>query len=303
MSSRRMWIVAMAVVALAACKQQEQAAPADTTGRDLMTVRDSFRTPESVLYDSAGDAYFVSNINGDPSRKDDNGFIARVNPDGRVDELTFVNGADTNVTLHAPKGMAIRGDTLFVADIDEVRLFSRVNGEPLGSWPVRGATFLNDVHVGPGGTVYVTDTGWNPDFTPNGSDAVYRFDAGGRATAVARGRDLNGPNGVVATDSGLVIAANNGDLYRLGERGARTALPKPPGGGLDGLMRTADGAWLVSSWGDSTVRRLEPGDSTWTVVARYESPADIGVDTRRGRLLIPVFNGNRVEIQPLRRRS
>lgn len=303
MSSTRIWIVAVAALSLAACKQQEQAAPADTTQRDLMTVRDSFRTPESVLYDSAGDAYFVSNINGNPADKDDNGFIARLNPDGRMDQLTFANGADTNVTLHAPKGMAIRGDTLYVADIDEVRLFSRVNGAPLGSWPVRGATFLNDVTVGPDGTVYVTDTGLNPDFSPNGSDAVYRFDAAGRATAVARGRSLNGPNGIVATDSGLVVNTWSGDVYRLDQRGARTNLPKPPAGGLDGLMRTADGAWLVSSWNDSTVRRLEPGDSTWTVVARHESPADIGVDTRRGRLLIPVFNGNRVEIQPLRRRN
>jgi sugar lactone lactonase YvrE len=300
----RSFTIVVAALALAACKKQEDtAAHPDSVHRDVMTVRDSFRTPESVLYDSAGDAYLVANINGNPAEKDDNGFISRVNPDGRVDQLAFVDGADTTVTLHAPKGMGIRGDTLFVADIDAVRLFNRVNGEPLGSWPVRGATFLNDIHVGADGMVYVTDTGLNPDFSPNGSDAVWRFDAAGRGTAVARGRALNSPNGVFATDSGVVIATWNGDLYRLDARGRRADLRKPPAGGLDGLMRLADGAWLVSAWNDSTVRRLAPGDSTWTVVARHESPADIGVDTRRGRLLIPVFNGNRIEIQPIRRRS
>jgi sugar lactone lactonase YvrE len=301
----RTWTTAAALaLVLAACRKPEQAATTDTTQRDVMTLRDSFRTPESVLYDSAGDAYLVANINGNPAERDDNGFISRINPDGRVDQLTFIDGADTNVTLHAPKGMGVRGDTLFVADIDHVRLFSRVNGEPLGAWPVRGATFLNDVHVGPDGAVWVTDTGLNPDFSPNGSDAVWRFDpATGRGTAVARGRSLNGPNGVFATDSGVVISTWNGDVYLLGPGGRRTDMPRPPAGGLDGLMRTADGAWLVSSWNDSTVRRLVPGDSTWTVVARHESPADFGVDTRRGRLLIPVFNGNRVEIQPVRRRG
>ena len=72
-------------------------------------------------------------------------------------------------------------------------------------------------------------------------------------------------------------------------------------GGLDGLMRTTDGAWLVSSWNDSTVRRLMPGDTAWSAVVRgVASPADIGFDTRRQRILIPQFNVNRVRIVPAR---
>jgi sugar lactone lactonase YvrE len=181
-----------------------------------------------------------------------------------------------------------------------VRLFNRVNGAPAGAWPVRGATFLNDVHVGPDGAVYVTDTGLNPDFSPNGSDAVWRFDAAtGRATVVARGRELNGPNGVFATDSGVVVATWNGDVYRLDARGNRTAMPRPPAGGLDGLVRLPDGRWLVTSWNDSTVRRLAPGDTAWAMIIRSPSPADIGFDSRRARVLIPVFNANRVQIEPI----
>ena len=295
----RTMTLAVCALALAACRKQEQAAPADTVFTGL-TVVDSFRTPESVLYDPASDGYLVANINGLPLDKDDNGFISRVNPDGRVDQLAWIDGADSAVTLNAPKGMGIRGDTLFVADIDEVRLFDRVSGEPRGSWRVRGATFLNDMHVGPDGAVYVTDTGLNPDFSSNGGDAVYRFDARGRPTAVARSRSLGGPNGVFATDSGVVIATWRGDVYLLSPRGRRTDMPRPPAGGLDGLMRTTDGAWLVSSWNDSTVRRLMPGDTAWSAVVRgVASPADIGFDTRRQRILIPQFNVNRVQVLPL----
>src|SRR3989441_12055605 len=82
-----------------------------------------FLTPESVLYDSAQDVYFVSNINGSPTAKDNNGFISRVRPDGAVENLKFIEGGHNGVTLHAPKGMALRGDTLWVADIDVVRAF------------------------------------------------------------------------------------------------------------------------------------------------------------------------------------
>lgn len=298
---RRAMAAAWALVALTACKKAEQqGAPADTVFTGI-TVADSFRTPESVLYDSSGDAYLVANINGSPAAQDDNGFISRVIPDGRVDQLRWIDGADTAVTLNAPKGMGIRGDTLFVADIDVVRLFDRLSGEPRGSWPVRGATFLNDVSVGPDGSVYVTDSGWKPDFSASGTDAVYRFDARGTATAVARGRQLGQPNGILAADSGVTVAASTGEVYRLDARGQRTDLPRAPAGGLDGLVRTPGGAWFVSSWNDSTVHRLAPGDTAWTAVVRgIESPADIGLDTRRHRLLIPVFNRNRVEVRPTR---
>jgi len=40
-----------------------------------------FLAPESVLHDTAQDIYFVSNINGSPTAKDNNGFISRVRPE------------------------------------------------------------------------------------------------------------------------------------------------------------------------------------------------------------------------------
>ena len=40
-------------------------------------------TPESVLYDADDDRYLVSNINGKPTDKDNNGFISALSPDGR----------------------------------------------------------------------------------------------------------------------------------------------------------------------------------------------------------------------------
>src|SRR5947209_10734902 len=92
-----------------------------------------FLTPESVLYDSAQDIYFVSNINGSPTAKDNNGFISRVRPDGAVENLKFIEGGRNGVILNAPKGLALQGDTLWVADIDAVRAFNAKTGAPLDS--------------------------------------------------------------------------------------------------------------------------------------------------------------------------
>ncbi len=293
----------LAVLALAACKRGEQQTAADTTltPRDSFTVVDSFRTPESVLYDSVMDVYVVANINGNPAAKDDNGFLSRVSPDGRVLELKWVDGASDSVTLHAPKGMGISGDTLFVADIDEVRLFDRTSGMPIGSRPVRGATFLNDVTVGPDGTVYVTDSGWRADFSASGTDAVWRFDARGNAVPLARGRSLGQPNGIWAYERGVLVVSDGGSAYVLDSLGRRTELVKPPHGQLDGVFMGPGGSIYASSWADSSVVALLAGDEAWRpLVGGIPSPADIGYDARRGRVLIPVFTGDRVEVRPLR---
>lgn len=306
-------IAATAAVAmlLAASACAEEGANTDGAATDDMAAAvaaDSvevpgFETPESVLHDEAADIYLVSNINGAPLAEDDNGFISRVSPAGEVVELRWIDGAAGNVTLNAPKGSAIRGDTLFVADINVVRLFNRRTGEPLGNWPVEGASFLNDADVGPDGALYITDSGLaagEGGFTATGTDAVYRFEDG-TPVVVARGAALSAPNGVVADSLGTIIAPFAGDaVYSLNEEGQPTSLVTLPAGQLDGLVRLDDGSFLVSSWQGQAVYHARPGDpegyDVMAEVEGVEAPADIGYDARRGRVLIPLFNEGTVLI-------
>lgn len=262
-----------------------------------------FQTPESVLYDPVTDTYLVSNINGNPTAADDNGFISRVLPSGRVASLTWIGGAAADVTLHAPKGMAIVGDTLYVTDITAVRMFDRRTGKAKGAVEVAGATFLNDLAAGRGGAVYVTDSGLKPDFSPSGTDAVYRMDAMGKITAVARGTALNHPNGVaVRADGTLVVVtfSEKAEVYTISPAGVRRALPAPPNGQLDGVELLPGGAMLVSSWAGSAVYRIDAAGTAKVAVANVESPADIGYDRRRGRVVIPLFMKNAVVVHAVR---
>jgi hypothetical protein len=291
---------ALLVIACRAAPPARQAnASAQVTSGAIADV--GLETPESVLYDAVDDVYLVSNINGQPLAMDDNGFISRIAPDGRVLQLKWIDGASPDVTLNGPKGMGLKGDTLFVADIDAVRLFNRSTGAPLGTRPIRGATFLNDVAVGPDGTVYVTDSGLKAGpqgFAPTGSDAVYKFDGTGRAVAVARDTSLERPNGVLAEQGKLtVVAFGSNAVYELGlATGQRTNLPRPATGSLDGVVRLPDGSLLVSSWECQCVYRSSPGGYD-VAVDSVESPADIGYDPGRHLLLIPIFDKNRIEIR------
>ena len=294
----------MALIAIAACERAndgEADAAADTTAAGPVVAGDSmtisgFSTPESVLYDAAGDVYFVSNINGGGIEKDDNGFISKITPDGMV-TLKFIDGAAENVSLHGPKGLAIIGDTLFVSDIDSVRAFNRNDGAPIGARGVPGASFLNDL-VAANGVLYVTDTGVNADFSSNGKEAIYRFE-NGKPVAHAKGADkFKGPNGLAADGENLIVVPfGSATVSRVGKDGSVTKVVDTPKGGLDGIEKANDGGWLVSSWEGKAIYHIDAQGAVHSSMENIDSPADIGYDTKRGRVLVPSFNGNRVEIR------
>src|SRR3954464_7168793 len=202
----------LAILALAACAKGEKAADSTATATATsesnqmkMGETGGMKVPESVKYDGDLDVFFVSNINGNPSQKDGNGFIAIV----RADSTNVVKmlaesgkapaGGGKAVTLNAPKGIAIKGDTLWVADIDVVHAINKKTGASIADVAVKGATFLNDVAIGPDGAVYVTDTGIMFDakgaITHPGVNRIFRI-AGGKVTTVAEGESLRNPNGL-----------------------------------------------------------------------------------------------------------
>ncbi len=279
-------------------------APTPPPDRPVTVAGVGFRSPESVLHDAIGDVYLVSNVNGRPLDKDGNGFISRLAPDGTVRELRWIDGAVGNAPLHAPKGLALRGDTLFVADIDVVRLFSRIDGTSLGTWTVAEATDLDDVAIDATGTVFVTDTGLRagPEgLTSTGRDAVYRFDAGGVAVALVRGTALGHPTGVVTHEGRLFIVTRGSGrvIYVDPGSGQISGFPAPPAGRLEGITVTRDGTYLISSYEAQAVFGLSGGVRYDTVVAHVDTPADIGYDATRDRLLIPLMGADGVAIRPL----
>jgi len=268
---------------------------------------EGFGSPESVLYDSLQDIYFVSNIVGSPTAKDNNGFISRVKPDGAVENLRFIEGGRSGATLNAPKGMALRGDTLWVADIDMVRAFHARTGLPTDSVSLRdsGAVFLNDVAVALTGALYITDTGIRFDDVGNvlhpGPDRVFRIGPDRVVSVAIRGDSLGWPNGIALDPVGrrFVIASYGGGKAVLAWKpGDKTTTPLARGaGGFDGI-EIARGRILVSSWNDSSVSSVDSGQLV-KLVTGIPGPAGIGYDSRRNRVLIPVLTANRVEVWQL----
>ena len=311
MTRRIAFVLILVTLGTAGCRQEEPdltvTAPepsttAPPTPPQPVMLTEGFSTPESVLYDAEQDVYFVSNINGTPLEADDNGFISRINAETRQVEAQWITGAGGNVTLNAPKGMAIVGDELWVTDINRVAKFDRRTGEPRGAFNIRGTSFLNDMATD-GKRVFVSDSGLKAgaggDFAPTGTDAIWEV-TGSKPQRLARGSDLNRPNGLAVSAAGELYAVTFGasELYAIDQGGKSRAITLPAGS-LDGLVVLSDGQFLISSWDAKAVFRGPATGPFQPVVQNVDAPADIGFDSKRNLLLVPHFMENRVSIHTM----
>lgn len=308
--SSRWTVVAIAscfVTPAFGCYHSTSGAP--TPGSDpVLTISNvGFDEPENLVYDARSDVYLVSNIVGDPAARDNNGFISRVSPDGQILALKWIAGGVNGAVLDAPKGLAIRGDTLVVADVGGVHLFDRRTGAAIATHALPGLV-MNDVAWGSDGTLWITDTGPDRSKTPVDTtkdlDAVWQIMPDGEVRAAARGLALDRPDGLLLDDNGALVATFGANriehVNARGERGQQTVLTLP-GGRVDGLRRLPDGGVVVTSWDAKSVYRARPGDSLRVLLTDVTSPAGVAVDTKRGRLAVTSMQGDAVYLLPLPR--
>lgn len=258
----------------------------DSTHR--VAIVDGLSGPEAVRYDPEQDVYFVANFNGEAAG-DSNGFISRVAPDGATETLRFMVGT-ADAPLHGPRGMAITRDTLWVADADGIHGFDRRQGTHLAFIDFRRFEpgFLNDITPGPDGALYITDTG---------RSRIYRV-AGGDPAIAVEDTLLGPPNGITWDASGghfLVAPWGSSAFYAWRPDGALELIATASAEGRFDGIEVVDGHVIAASQTDSSLHVVEGGSSRPFILVPGR-PADIGVDTRRGRVAVPYIDLDRVDI-------
>ncbi len=259
-----------------------------------------FDEPESAVYDSTMDVWFVSNIVGDALTKDHNGFISRLKGDGTLDSLHFIRSGSGPAVLDGPKGLALHGDTIWVADIDAARAFNKRTGALLTAvdFAPLHAMMLNAIAIGPDGRVYITDTGLHASgggVQHVGPDRIFVIGPGLTPQVAVTDSAMEGPNGISwdATHRRFLVVGYTGRAITSWAPGDPSVKRVAAGvGQFDGNAMLSDGRALVTSWADSSLYVLS-GDSLERVIAEVlPSPADLHVDTRRMRAAIPLVSEN-----------
>lgn len=199
---------------------------------DLAWRTKGLANPESAALSADETFLYVTNVNGEGSAKDGNGFIARVSVDGRILEREWARG------LNAPKGIMRGGDALYVADIDEMVVVDARSGAVRRRVSAPGAGFLNDLAFAPDGRVLIADS-------QNARIYAIRSDT---AEVWAESALLDSVNGLYAEPGRLIVTTMAGRLLAMDYETRSITVLAEGLGDADGIAPLGTGDYLVSEW-------------------------------------------------------
>ena len=267
----------------------------------LWETANDLKNPESVAYSPKLNVLFVSNVNGNPTEKDQNGFISKVSPaNGSIIELNWVTG------LNAPKGIALSNNNnrLFVSDLTDLVEIDINTGKIIKRFNAPGSAFLNDVVSDKQGNIYVSDTVTN---------TIYKLDGNNITSTLQpwlQSAQLNGPNGLHVDESKnkLIVASlgkfskpgagievvdlKNKTITPLGKEGTTS-----PFGGLDGIESDTTGEHYYVT--DNPAGKLylvnANGTGYGTLIDLHtQGAADIGFIPSQSTVIIPLMKDNKL---------
>ena len=253
----------------------------------IWDVKGDFAAPESAYFHAASNSVFVSSINGQILDKDGNGYISRLSPDGKVVSAKWVTG------LNGPKGLRSVGNTLWVADIDEVVGIDIGSGTITSRVKVDGATFLNDLATAPDGTIYTSDSS---------GLRIYAV-KDGKSSVFVEGADVvEQPNGLLVDGARLILGSigpaakpGAGHLFAFDlKTKQRAPLTNEAVGGIDGIEPDGSGGVLVTDvLGQRLLHVAKAGQVR--VLAKFSAGgADFGYIGAKRIAIVPFLFENRV---------
>jgi hypothetical protein len=238
--------------------------------------------PESVLADTKNGILYVSLINGAPWEKDGKGGIGKLKTDGTGYDSTWVSG------LNAPKGLAIYGNNLYVADLNEVPVIDIAKGTITKKITVPEATGLNDITVSDNGIVYASDSK---------TSKIWRIE---NDKPLLYLENVQGVNGLKAINGDLIIAA--GKIFEKADAQKKLTVIAEIPQAVDGIEPVGNGDYIVSSWGGYIFYVHANGrvDSLLDTHEQKRNTADIGFDPAKKVVYVPTFLAKTVSAYQLK---
>jgi hypothetical protein len=272
-------LVLSACVAVAQVGISPQASAEDAKGLRVVSDRTvtGIAFPESVAYDPKAKVLYTGQWSElKPPDKDGKGRISKLSLDGKVLEDRFLPAHGE--TLHKPKGIWVRGERLWVTDIDAVWIFDLKTrkGRKLD---LPGMGFANDPAV-QGNALFISD---------NRGDMLYRVEPadflnhqGNPLIAVVFAGKSIYPNGLYPARDGSLLMVGFQSLkqargiYSVTKSGEIKTLSKEIGG-LDGVYQLRDGSLLVTDWNSGSLSQWSAKTGMRALASGFKGPADFCV--------------------------
>ncbi|MCF8298695.1 MAG: hypothetical protein K9J13_14195 [Saprospiraceae bacterium] len=237
-----------------------------------------FKIPESVCYDAERKVLYVSNINGKPSEKDGNGYISKIDLNGKTIKSEWVTA------LNAPKGMGIIGNKLYVTDIDRISEIDIEKGEIIKFYEFPEAEFLNDIATGINGAVWATCSSTGNIFLIFGGEAS-KYPC----------EKFNRPNGIFHEQGYIFIGTSDG-IYKYDLESGVSELIFKNTGSIDGLKRFGYEGFIFSDWSGRVFSVNDKGEKVKLLDTTPEkiNAADFEYIPELNLIVIPTFLHNSV---------
>ena len=255
-----------------------------------------FLTPESVLYDPDRDVLYVTNFDMRfAASEEPTGYISKVSLDGEIIELKWVPG------LNAPTGMGMWESKLYTTERGILTEIDIEAGVVSHRYPIEGSDFLNDLVVGPDGSIYMSDTRPSSHL----DSRIYRF-KNGEVEEWLDTDEISRANGLWIHDGELLVGNTGDGMLKAVDLEHKTVrdIACFGAGVLDGIRVDNRGNFLVSHW-EGQVYVVSPTGEIVEVLDTLPervNAADFEYIRERNLLLLPTFVDNRVSAYRLEER-
>lgn len=246
-----------------------------------------FSHPESVIYDEGSEYFYISNM---ADRTEGDGFISRISRKWKKQEHRWVEG------LNDPKGLVVKGDKLYVTDVNVLVEIDLETGEILRRIPVEGAKSLNDPAMDEKGDIYFSDLAGN---------SIFKLDQTGEVESWLSSPELEKPNGLFVTPDFILVAAwgeeQNGNILKI-DRSTKeiSSISREGIGNMDGIQSKGSGEYFISDWATGKIYSFDMNGNLKEVLTSEKSSGDILYLEDENKLYLPMNHQNELWIYTLK---